>query len=402
MISEADKTVVVAMSGGVDSCAAAVLLAEQGYKIIGVSMQVWDYRKNGGNSKRATCCAPADFEDARAVAEQYGFPYYVFDFEDSFQQEVISPFVESYKLGLTPNPCLDCNRKVKFRELRHRASALGVEVVATGHYAQIRKQHSSSGERFGLYTSVDSNKDQSYFLYAMTQADLSRTLFPVGGMKKPIVRDVLQSRALEVADKAESQDICFVEGKVSEFIERHGGVRPKKGLFVLADGTAVGEHEGVHHFTVGQRKGMGISHPNPLYVIEIDASENRVVVGEKEQLERRSFYVQDVNWISGSVPVEPFSALVKLRYRHAGVLCTIQPVGSKAAMLSFESEWTPVTPGQAAVFYQTEFETEADLHQGIREVIGGGIISQAPERCEEVVKIFEEGEIKCHLENQAQ
>lgn len=362
--------IVVAMSGGVDSCATALLLVEQGHSIMGVAMQVWDYRKNGGNATRATCCAPSDFDDAREIADSRGFPFYVFDFEDSFYDSVIQPFINSYLEGKTPNPCLDCNRKVKFAQLRARALALGATKVATGHYAQIRQKGDGS---YGLYTSVDRAKDQSYFLYALEQADLANTYFPVGGMTKPEVRAYLESHGFRVASKAESQDICFVSSSVGEFIEKETGTRPPSGRFVTADGETLGSHPGVHHFTVGQRRGLGLSDKFPLYVLDIDSTQNEVTVGPKEALERAYFSVGEVNWISGHVPSMPFRSRVKLRYRHEGILCEVRPVGPDRAEVHFVEGWTAVSPGQAAVFYR-----EHDEVDGAVEVLGGGRILKEP------------------------
>ena len=368
--SLAEDRVVVAMSGGVDSCATALMLVEQGHSIVGVAMQVWDYRKNGGNATRATCCAPSDFDDAREIADSRGFPFYVFDFEDSFYDAVIQPFINSYLEGKTPNPCLDCNRKVKFAQLRARALALGATKVATGHYAQIRQKSDGS---YGLYTSVDRAKDQSYFLYALEQADLANTYFPVGGMTKPEVRAYLEQHGFRVAQKAESQDICFVSSTVGEFIEKETGSRPPVGRFVSTEGATVGEHQGVHHFTVGQRRGLGLSDRFPLYVLDIDPVQNEVTVGPKEALERAFFSVGEVNWISGVVPGQPFRSRVKLRYRHDGILCEVHPTPEGSAEVRFLEGWTAVSPGQAAVFYREHDETD-----GAVEVIGGGRILKEP------------------------
>ncbi len=362
--------IVVAMSGGVDSCATALMLVEQGHSILGVAMQVWDYRKNGGNATRATCCAPSDFDDAREIADTRGFPFYVFDFEDSFYDSVIQPFINSYLEGKTPNPCLDCNRKVKFAQLRARALALGATKVATGHYAQIRQK---SDGKYGLYTAVDRAKDQSYFLYALEQADLANTYFPVGGMTKPEVRAYLEAHGYRVASKAESQDICFVSSSVGEFIEKETGKRPPAGRFVTESGETLGEHQGVHHFTVGQRRGLGLSDRFPLYVLDIDSSQNQVTVGPKEALEKAYFTVGEVNWISGEVPASPFRSRVKLRYRHEGILCEVRPVGANGAEVHFVEGWTAVSPGQAAVFY-----SEHDESDGAVEVLGGGRILKEP------------------------
>lgn len=362
------ERVVVAMSGGVDSCAAALMLAEERFEVIGVSMQVWDYRKNGGNAARATCCAPSDFDDAREIADRCGFPFYVFDFEDSFYGAVIQPFIDSYLAGKTPNPCLDCNRKVKFAQLRNRARSFGVRSVATGHYARIRPREDGL---LGLFTAADGKKDQSYFLYAMTQFDLANTIFPVGEMTKPEVRAYLEARGYRVASKAESQDICFVSGAVSDFIERESGTRPAGGEIVSTAGARLGSHQGVHHFTVGQRKGLGISERFPLYVVDIDSETSTVTVGGKEELERESFLVEDVSWVSGTPPEGPIKSIVKLRYRHAGVLCEVTPRPGRNAEVRFLDGWTAVSPGQAAVFYAAECEAD-----GAVEVFGGGRISK--------------------------
>lgn len=356
--------VVVAMSGGVDSCAAALLLRNAGLDVIGISMQVWDYRKNNGNPKRATCCAPSDFDDARTVAAAAQFPFYVFDFEDSFHDAVIAPFVRAYLQGQTPNPCLDCNRKVKFRELRRRAAGLGASTVATGHYARIGRR----GEQYVLYTARDEQKDQSYFLYAMTQDDLRSTLFPVGEMTKAEVRAYLAEQRLTVARKEESQDICFVSGEVAEFIERNGGER-RSGVVRNRAGEALGTHDGIHRFTVGQRKGLGLAAASPLYVLDIDAATNEITVGSREELSSAGFFVEDTTWVSGEPPPPGSEVLVKLRYRHGGVRCRLTPT-AQGVRGEFLGEWSAVSPGQAAVFYS--LETTAD---GAREVLGGGIIS---------------------------
>lgn len=364
----AGERVVVAMSGGVDSSASALLLHEQGYSVIGVSMQVWDYRKNGGSASRASCCAPSDFEDARVVAEGKGFPFYVFDFEDSFQESVIDPFVHSYLKGLTPNPCLDCNRKVKFRELRRRAANLGAKMVATGHYVQTRV---CADGTLGLFTARDKEKDQSYFLYALTQEDLKTTHWPVGSMTKAEVREYLKAQGVAISDKEESQDICFVSGSLAEFIRKYAAVGEAPGDIVDGEGKVVGTHPGVFAYTVGQRRGLGISNSRPLYVIDIDADSNRITVGPREELERESFFVGDVSWVSGRAPSASFVARVKVRYRHPGVRCRIESADDSCWQVSFLDGWTAVSPGQAAVFYD-----QVDTAEGLSRVLGGGIIQK--------------------------
>lgn len=367
-IKENSERIVVAMSGGVDSCASALLLSEKGFEIVGVAMQVWDYRKNGGNSSRATCCAPSDFDDAREIAFSKNFPFYVFDFEDSFYDAVIKPFVNSYVSGRTPNPCLDCNRKVKFRQLRERAKVFGATKVATGHYAQIKEK---SDGTLGLFTSVDLQKDQSYFLYELNQDDLRSTIFPVGAMTKPEVRSYLKENGFEIASKAESQDICFVTSNVSDFVEKESGIKAKNGVIKDEEGKILGEHQGVYNFTVGQRKGLKVSHQHPLYVLNINNEENVVTVGPQESLEKKEFYLRDVNWVSGIIPKVPTEANVKLRYRHPGVRCVIEMLGSATAKVTFVDSWTSVSPGQAAVFYSLDKDVDGDV-----EVLGGGRIAK--------------------------
>ncbi|MCB0352719.1 MAG: tRNA 2-thiouridine(34) synthase MnmA [Bdellovibrionales bacterium] len=360
-----DQPIVTAMSGGVDSSVAAALMAEQGLPIVGVSMQVWDYRRNGGCESRATCCSPDDFTDARQVAAKIGIPYYVFDLEEKFNKEVIQKFIDSYHEGETPNPCIDCNNKVKFRELRSRALSLGASGVATGHYARIEAR----GDGFHLLRGKDRAKDQSYFLYGLSQEELGLTYFPVGDFTKEEVRELARERGLITANKPESQDICFVSGTVEEFMSRHGKTRPP-GNIVTRDGKILGRHGGIHTYTVGQRKGLGVGgQEEPLYILEIDPERDLVVVGPKEALEQHCFYVSSPNWISPSLRDSlskglPFSfrSRVQMRHRHPGVLADIEIVPGALTKVSFVDEWSPVSPGQAAVFYDLE-----NL-----EVLGGG------------------------------
>jgi tRNA-specific 2-thiouridylase len=361
---ENQQRIAVAMSGGVDSSVAALLLKEAGNELIGISMQVWDYRQNGGCKSRATCCAPDDFADARQVAARINVPYYVFDFEETFRREVINPFVESYAQGLTPNPCVECNNKVKFRELRERVIKLQFKAVATGHYARIEER----SEGLVLLRGIDRDKDQSYFLYGIQSSELAFTRFPIGHLKKSEVRELARAAGFNTADKAESQDICFVSGPVKDFLVRLG-TKKRHGLIKDINGNVLGEHDGIHQYTVGQRRGLGVggSH-EPTYVLELDAATNSVIVGAKSQLEREDFEVQLCNWIHPSAKPsnQPIvmSAIAQLRHRHEGtaVQLTIGIDGNAKAV--FTDTWATVSPGQSAVFY--------DLNNEV--VLGGGII----------------------------
>jgi tRNA-specific 2-thiouridylase len=360
------ERICVAMSGGVDSSVAAQLLKQAGHEVIGVSMQVWDYRGSGGSVSRASCCAPSDFLDARKVAAKLDIPYYVFDFEKHFRDAVIDPFVSSYENGTTPNPCIECNSKVKFRELRRRVESFGFDRIATGHYAQVL--HTDTGSR--LLRGVDSEKDQSYFLFGLTQGELAKTDFPIGALTKDEVREVARAAGLVTADKPESQDICFVSGSVKEFVERHG-VQQRPGTIVSSSGEELGAHDGIHRFTVGQRRGVGVrGSKHPLYILEIDPTENRVVVGPKAELERESFIAGPISWIRpDGVPGElktSFHARVQLRHRSPAVAATVEPLADGLVRCRFVDQWTTVTPGQACVIY------DADN----REVLGGGTIQR--------------------------
>lgn len=363
----AQNQTVVAMSGGVDSSVAALLLAKQKEAVIGVSMQVWDYKKNGGCSSKATCCSPDDFTDARKVADKIGIPYYVFDFEANFKEEVIDNFVNTYKRGQTPNPCIDCNQKVKFKELRARAETFNCKNVATGHYAIIERD--SSG--YHLVRSVDKDKDQTYFLYGLSQAELAKTLFPVGRMNKSEVREMALEFGLSTASKPESQDICFVQGAVKDFLVKIGGKTPP-GNILNKEGQLLAKHNGIHEFTVGQRKGLNIGgHAEPLYVTEICPDTNSVYVGSKKDLEVSSFTVSKSSWVSPQILKQLESSntkfelevIAQMRHRHEGVpvVITIEPKNDNV-IVSFKNEWSTVSPGQATVFYCLDNN----------EVLGGG------------------------------
>lgn len=362
------ESVVIAMSGGVDSSVAALLLKEKGYNCIGVSMQVWNYKNNGGSCTKATCCSPDDFTDARKVAAAAGIPYYVFDFEKLFREEVIDPFVTTYKRGATPNPCVECNNKVKFRALRDRARHFGFPNVATGHYAQIVERDGA----LRLERGADIEKDQSYFLYGLRKEELTNTMFPVGHLCKEEVREIAAKHGLSVAHKAESQDICFVSGSLQDFLVRIGG-KMSTGKIVTRSGNVIGTHEGISNFTVGQRKGINIGgHSEPLYVLELDDRNNLVVVGQRHELETEGFSVGNINWITPPEAVlsdgyvGQFSAIAQVRYRHKGIPVDVI-VSDGRVSVRFKKEWATVSPGQAVVFYCLNN----------REVLGGGTIGSS-------------------------
>ena len=352
------------MSGGVDSSLAAKLMIDKGFECIGCTMKLFQ-NEDAGVERSRTCCSLEDVDDARSVAYALGMRFYVFNFTDAFRQTVIHKFIESYKNGITPNPCIDCNRYMKFGKLFERAEILSCDYVVTGHYARIERRDG----KFLLKKAVDETKDQSYVLYSMTQEQLSRTLFPLGEMRKTDVRAAAEKSGFVNADKPDSQDICFVPGgSYADIIELHTGVKPQEGDFVDRNGKLLGKHRGLIHYTVGQRKGLGISSPEPLYVCELCPQSNTVVLGKNGELFSEEAYAADFNWISGEAPKHEIRCKVKIRYRQQEQAATVTPVGENGVHIVFDKAQRAVTPGQAAVLYDGD------------TVLGGGTICRKAQK----------------------
>lgn len=354
------KRVVVGMSGGVDSSVAAYLLKEQGYEVIGVTMQIWQEEDRTVMEENGGCCGLTAVDDARRVANDLDIPYYVMNFKKEFQEHVIDYFIDEYLHGRTPNPCIACNRYVKWESLLQRSLSIGADYIATGHYARIERLDNG---RYSLRRSATLQKDQTYALYNLTQEQLSRTLMPVGEYTKDEVREIAEKIHLRVANKPDSQDICFVpDGDYAGFIERSLEEELPTGHFVTLDGTVLGTHKGITHYTVGQRKGLGLALGYPAFVIEIRPETNEVVIGTNE--DSLSYYVRanKLNFMSIPDLSEPMRVFAKIRYNHKGAFCMIEKTGADEVLCTFEEKQRAITPGQAVVFYDGEY------------VVGGGTI----------------------------
>ena len=369
------QTIAVAMSGGVDSSTVAAMLRAEGFTVVGLTMQLWNQRRLAGREGmpeqvQGRCCSIDDVYDARRVAEDLSIPYYVVNHEERFERDVVRPFVEEYLSGRTPIPCSLCNNHLKFDQLLVTARQIGADLLATGHYA--RCEFDSGRNRWLLRRAADHAKDQTYFLFGLTQEQLSRTRFPLGDMSKPQVRELARQHGLALAQKPDSQEICFVPGGdykrfIDAYLAEQGETLPDtSGELVTTDGTVIGRHEGIHNFTVGQRKGLGVATGSPLYVININGAEGKVTVGGNDHLLSQKLLAHQVNWISIAELREPIRVTAKIRHRHEPAAATVANAVNGEVLVTFDEPQRAITPGQAVVFY------DGDV------VVGGGWICGVP------------------------
>jgi tRNA-uridine 2-sulfurtransferase len=350
-MSNADVRVVVAMSGGVDSSVAAALLAEQGYDVVGMMMRLWSDDAMGG-AEHNRCCTPEQMADARRIADQLGIPFYVLDTKDVFRATVVQFFIDQHSSGVTPNPCMECNRHIRFSYLQQNALALDADYLATGHYARIDQD---ANGLYRLRKGIDENKDQSYVLSVMGQYELSHALFPVGEFPKTEVRALAAKFGLNVESKKDSQDLCFLgPNDYRDFLNVHAPDILQPGPIVFKTGQVVGEHSGLANYTIGQRKGLGLSYHEPLYVLAKNPYRNALVVGTRDELGRSEFSVKRVNWVSGQTPQNAFRAEVKIRYKARTAPALIEPLQDGRAHVTLDEPLRDVTPGQGAVFYNSD------------------------------------------------
>src|SRR5882672_6557284 len=368
------QTIAVAMSGGVDSSTVAAMLRAEGHNVVGLTMQLWNQRRLAGREGmpekvQGRCCSIDDVYDARRVAEDLDIPYYVVNHEDRFERDVVRPFVQEYLSGRTPIPCSLCNNHLKFDQLLLTARQIGADLLATGHYA--RCEFDAERNRWLLRRAADGAKDQTYFLFGLTQEQLSRTRFPLGNMNKPQVRELARQHGLALAEKPDSQEICFVPGGdykkfIDAYLSEQGDSFPEiSGELVTTDGKVLGRHEGIHNFTVGQRKGLGVATGSPLYVININGAKGQVTVGGNDELLSNKLVARDLNWIAIATLREPMRVSAKIRHRHEPALATIECASNGETLVTFDQPQRAITPGQAVVFY------DGDV------VVGGGWIAES-------------------------
>jgi tRNA-uridine 2-sulfurtransferase len=352
------------MSGGVDSSVAAALLVEQGYEVIGMMMRLWSEETVTGRVFNR-CCTPDQMSDARRIADKLRIPFYVLDTKDVFRETIVEFFIDQHRQGVTPNPCMECNRHIRFEFLLNNALAMDADYLATGHYAQVRQDEDGL---FTLHKGLDDNKDQSYVLSVMGQAQLSHALFPVGVYAKPYVRELAAKFGLPTASKQDSQDLCFLgDGDYRRFLRQNAPDVMVSGPIVRTNGDVIGEHEGLANYTIGQRKGLGVQSLDALYVIGVNPYRNALIVGTAEELGHNELTAARTNWVSGIVPTEPFEAEVKIRYKARPVRARVEPIGADRFHVLFEHPLRDITPGQGAVIYNGD------------QVLGGGIIERAPQ-----------------------
>ena len=360
-LSPGDTRVVVAMSGGVDSSVAAALLVRAGYDVVGMMMRLWSDPAMGG-AEHNRCCTPTQMSDARRIADQLGIPFYVLDTQDVFRSAVVQYFIEGHRSGDTPNPCLACNRHIRFDWLLNHALALDADYLATGHYARVTRDFEDGWQ---LRRGLDAGKDQSYVLSVMGQAQLAKTMFPVGEYPKAQVREIAAELGLDVAGRRDSQDLCFLgKGDYRDFLRLHAPDVMRRGPILTTSGETLGQHQGLANYTIGQRKGLGISYREPLYVIATNPLRNALIVGTREQLGRDCLHAEGVNWVSGAPPDSAFRAQVKIRYRAQPQPAEIRLASANSIEVQFDEPQRDITPGQAAVLY------DGDI------CLGGGLIAK--------------------------
>lgn len=354
--------VVVAMSGGVDSSVAAALLVQEGYEVIGMMIRLWSEPGRGPNAPMNRCCTPDQMADARRVADRLDIPFYVVDVQDYFRRTIVQFFIDEHARGRTPNPCIECNRQIRFSYLLDRARALGADYLATGHYARVRRGENG----YELLKGVDENKDQTYVLHVLSQEDMAHVLFPVGEYTKDEVRALAKQFDLPVASKQESMDLCFLgDGDYRRFLREHAPHSVQGGPILTQDGEELGQHEGLPFYTIGQRKGLGINTGEPAYVLYKDIERNALIVGSREELGRTELLARDVSWMTGTTPPEPLRAEVKIRYKARPAMATVTPLEDGQARVLFDDFVYGATSGQGVTFY------DGDL------CLGGGIIADS-------------------------
>lgn len=364
MTDKAKVRVVVAMSGGVDSSVAAALLKEQGYDVVGMMMRLWSEETVGGTVHNR-CCTPEQMNDARRIADKIGIPFYVLDTKEVFRRKIVDFFIDQHRNGVTPNPCMECNRHIRFDFLLKNALALDADYLATGHYARIDRDENGY---YRLRQGVDSHKDQSYVLSVMGQEQLSRTMFPIGEYPKAEVRAMARRYGLDVAGKKDSQDLCFLgDGDYRRFLGDYAPDVMQSGPIVLRSGEVIGEHNGLANYTIGQRKGLGVSYAEPLFVLAMNPYRNALIVGTRDELGSSTLTAKRINWTRGNVPTEAFRAEAKIRYKAKSVPALIEPLDDDRVRITFDEPLRDVTPGQGAVIY------DGDI------CLGGGLIEKQPQ-----------------------